>query len=425
MRRDLPKFGTCRKNERVAPAERDGIVTRMKALLLENIHPGAIPVFTAAGFKVEAVPQSPGKKALAQMIGDVDVLAIRSKTRIGPDILARAPRLSAIGAFCIGTEQIDSSACSAKGIAVFNAPYSSTRSVVEMALGEMIMLLRGIFESSSRLHGGSWTKTAEGLHEIRGKRLGIIGYGNIGSQLSTLAESLGMKVGYYDIEEKLSLGNARKYPLKELLAHSDIITVHIDGRESNRNFIGEKEFAVMKDGGIFLNLSRGFVVDVEALARHIRKGRIKGAAVDVYPEEPASSKDPFSSVLQGLPNTILTPHIGGSTEEAQVGIGAFVAEHIVSYFATGSTASSVNFPVYHPMGKTYLHRFAHIHENIPGILAQINDMFARRNVNIAGQHLETRGTIGYAIIDVDGPCNTGILSDLEAIPNTIRARLVY
>ncbi|MDH3237296.1 MAG: phosphoglycerate dehydrogenase [Deltaproteobacteria bacterium] len=397
----------------------------MKALLLENIHSGAVRVFKAAGFKVEAVPQSPGKKVLAQRMEDVSVLGIRSKTRLGPDILARAPNLFAIGAFCIGTEQIDLSACSAKGIAVFNAPYSNTRSVVEMALGEMILLLRGAFESSNRLHGGVWAKSAEGFHEIRGKRLGIIGYGNIGSQLSTLAESLGMEVGYCDIEEKLSLGNARKYPLKELLGRSDIITVHIDGRESNRNFVGEKEFAAMKEGAVFLNLSRGFVVDVEALARHIKSGRVRGAAIDVFPEEPESSKAPFSSPLQGLQNVILTPHVGGSTEEAQAGIGDFVAERIVAYFATGSTVSSVNFPVYHPMGKTYLHRFAHIHENIPGMLAQINEVFARRGINIAGQHLETRGAVGYAIIDADGPCGTAIVSDLEAIPNTIRARLVY
>ena len=397
----------------------------MKALLLENIHPGAARVFKAAGFAVEEIPQSPGKKVLAQMLEDVEVLGIRSKTRIGADLLQRAPNLSAIGAFCIGTDQIDLSPCGAKGIAVFNAPYSNTRSVVEMALGEMILLLRGVFESSNRLHRGVWAKSAEGYHEIRGKRLGIIGYGNIGSQLSTLAESLGMEVGYCDIEEKLSLGNARKYPLKELLGRSDIITVHIDGRESNRNFIGEKEFAAMKKGVVFLNLSRGFVVDVEALARHVKTARVRGAAVDVFPEEPESGKVPFSSSLQGLPNVVLTPHIGGSTEEAQAGIGDFVAERIVAYFATGSTVSSVNFPVYHPMGKTYLHRFAHIHENIPGMLAQINDVFARRNVNISGQHLETRGTIGYAMIDVDGPCGTAILSDLESIPGTIRARLVY
>jgi len=397
----------------------------MKALLLENIHPGAARAFEAAGFEVETVPASPGKKALAQMMGNVNVLGIRSKTRIGIDILQRAPDLSAIGAFCIGTDQIDLSACSAKGIPVFNAPYSNTRSVVEMALGEMILLLRGVFENSSRLHKGLWSKSAEGFHEIRGKRLGIIGYGNIGSQLSILAESVGMEVWYHDLAEKLPLGNVRKCTLEELLHGSDVVTVHVDGRESNRNLIGEEEFQAMKQGVVFLNLSRGFVVDVEALARHIKSGKIKGAAVDVYPEEPESSKATFSSPLQGLANVILTPHIGGSTEEAQAGIGAFVAERIVGYIAAGSTISSVNFPVYHPLGRTNGHRFAHIHENIPGMLARINEVFARRDVNISGQHLETRGTIGYAIIDLDGPYHQEILSDLEAIPHTIRVRLVY
>jgi D-3-phosphoglycerate dehydrogenase len=397
----------------------------MKVLLLENIHPGAARAFEAAGFEVETVPASPGKKALAQIMGNVNVLGIRSKTRIGIDILQRAPDLAAIGAFCIGTDQIDLSACSARGISVFNAPYSNTRSVVEMALGEMILLLRGVFENSSRLHKGFWSKSAEGFHEIRGKRLGIIGYGNIGSQLSILAESIGMEVWYHDLEEKLPLGNVRKCALEELLHRSDVVTVHVDGRESNRNLIGEEEFQAMKQGVVFLNLSRGFVVDVEALARHIKSGKIKGAAVDVYPEEPESSKAPFSSPLQGLANVILTPHIAGSTEEAQAGIGAFVAERIVGYIAAGSTVSSVNFPVYHPLGRTNGHRFAHIHENIPGMLARINHVFARRDVNITGQHLETRGTIGYAIIDLDGPYHREILSDLEAIPHTIRVRLVY
>lgn len=397
----------------------------MKALLLENIHLEAIRVFEASGFKVEAVPTVPGKKTLVQMLGDVDVLGIRSKTRVGADIVQRAPRLSAVGAFCIGTEQIDLPACTAKGLAVFNAPYSNTRSVVELALGEMILLLRGVFENSRRLHQGAWTKSSEGCHEIRGKRLGIIGYGNIGSQLSVLAEALGMEVWYHDIAEKLSLGNARKCSLKELLRHSDIVTVHVDGRDSNRNLIGEKEFAAMKDGVVFLNLSRGFVVDVEALARHAGSGRVKGAAVDVFPEEPESSKAPFSSPLQRIPNVILTPHVGGSTEEAQAGIGDFVARRIVDYLATGSTASSVNLPVYQPLGTASRHRFAHIHENIPGMLARINDAIARRGVNIAGQHLETRGTVGYAIVDVEGPCDPVILSELETIPHTIRARLVF
>ncbi len=418
-------FPDVQRKTAEGPIATDGIVIRMKALLLENIHPGAVPILKAAGFKVNAVSHSPGKKVLAQMLEEITFLGIRSKTRIGPDILQRAPNLSAIGAFCIGTEQIDLSGCSERGIAVFNAPYSNTRSVVELALGEMIMLLRGVFENSVNLHRGSWTKSAAGFHEIRGKRLGIIGYGNIGSQLSILAESLGMEVIYHDIEEKLSLGNARKVPLKDLLRRSDVISVHVDGRESNRNLIGRREFAAMKKGVLFLNLSRGYVVDVAELARHIRKGRIRGAAVDVFPEEPESNKVPFASPLQGLPNVILTPHVGGSTEEAQAGIGRFVAERIAAYFTNGSTLTSVNFPAYQPVGKTYLHRFAHIHENIPGMLARINDVFAQRNVNIAGQHLETRGSVGYAIIDVDGPGNAGILSDLEAIPGTIRVRLVY
>lgn len=398
---------------------------RMKALLLENIHPSAVRVFEAAGFDVESFPHGAGKKALARMIEGATVLGIRSKTRVGSEIIQRSRELAAIGAFCIGTEQVELSACNAMGIAVFNAPYSNTRSVVEMALGEMILLMRGVFESSDRLHKGAWTKSSKGFHEIRSRRLGIIGYGNIGSQLSVLAESLGMEVWYHDIEDKLSLGNARKCGFEELLQRCDIITVHVDGRESNRHLIGEHEFALMKQGVVFLNLSRGFVVDLEALARYLRNGIIKGAAVDVYPEEPEDGKSPFSSPLQGLPNVILTPHIGGSTEEAQAGIGAFVAERIVAYLATGGTASSVNFPVYQPLGRSYLHRFAHIHENIPGMLARINEVFARREINIAGQHLETRGTVGYAIIDVDGPCNEGLLRDLEAIPHTTRVRRIY
>ncbi len=397
----------------------------MRALLLENIHAEAGKAFEAAGYDVVAVPQSVGRKVLLQMMEDVSVLGIRSKTRVGQDLLQRSPSLSAIGAFCIGTEQIDLAACSEKGVAVFNAPYSNTRSVVELALGEMILLLRGVAESNSRLHRGVWSKTAAGSHEIRGKRLGIVGYGNIGSQLSVLAEALGMEVWYHDIEEKLSLGNARKRPLKELLRHCDVVTIHVDGRDSNRNLIGEKEFAAMKEGVIFLNLSRGFVVDVEALARHARSGRIRGAAVDVFPEEPESGKEPFASPLQGIPNVILTPHVGGSTEEAQAGIGAFVARRILDYIATGSTMSSVNLPGYQPLGPPARHRFAHIHENIPGMLARINDAFARRGVNIAGQHLETRGSVGYAIVDVDGPCDPSLLRAIESVPHTIRARLVY
>jgi D-3-phosphoglycerate dehydrogenase / 2-oxoglutarate reductase len=397
----------------------------MKVLLLENIHPDAEAVFAAAGHAVERVPHSPTRKVLAQEIGDVSVLGFRSKTRVTADLLERAPDLLAIGAFCIGTEQVDLEACSHRGVAVFNAPYSNTRSVVELALGEMILLLRGVFDRSGDLHRGIWRKSSEGFHEIRGKKLGIVGYGNIGSQLSVLAEAMGMEVYYHDLVEKLSLGNARKCSLEELLRVSDIVTVHVDGREENRGLVGEQEFAAMKDGVIFLNLSRGFVVDVEALARNVRGGKISGAAVDVFPEEPRTNKDPFASPLQGLPNVILSPHIGGSTEEAQQGIGGFVATQILEYLSTGSTSSSVNFPVLSAPSTPQRHRFAHVHENVPGMLAKINDLFARHGVNIAGQRLETHGSLGYALIDVAQGCDLGIVEELRRIPQTIRARLVY
>jgi len=397
----------------------------MRILLLENIHPDAGAVFAAAGYPAERVPHSPPRKALAQGIGDVSVLGIRSKTRVTADLLERAPDLLAIGAFCIGTEQVDLEACARRGVAVFNAPYSNTRSVVELALGEMILLLRGVFDRSADLHRGVWGKSSEGFHEIRGKKLGIVGYGNIGSQLSVLAEAMGMEVHYHDLAEKLSLGNARKCSLEELLRVSDIVTVHVDGREGNRGLIGEREFAAMKDGVIFLNLSRGFVTDVEALARNLRGRKVRGAAVDVFPEEPRSNKEPFTSPLQGIPNVVLTPHIGGSTEEAQQGIGGFVAARLLEYLSTGSTSTSVNFPALSPSSTPGRHRFAHVHENIPGMLAKINDLFARHGVNIVGQRLETRGTLGYALIDVAHGCDLEVVEELRRIPNTIRARLVY
>lgn len=397
----------------------------MKVLLLENIHADAEAAFAAAGFDVERIPHSPTRKVLAQGLPGVSVLGIRSKTRIAAELLDRSPELQAVGAFCIGTDQIDIEACNRRGVAVFNAPYSNTRSVVELALAEMILLLRGVFDRSVDLHKGIWGKSSEGFHEIRGKKLGIVGYGNIGSQLSVLAEALGMEVYYNDLDEKLTLGNARKCALDELLRVADIVTVHVDGRESNRGLFGEREFAAMKDGAVFLNLSRGFVADVDALARTLRSGKLRGAAVDVFPEEPKSNKEPFSSPLQGIPNVLLTPHIGGSTEEAQQGIGGFVAGRILEYLSTGSTGTSVNFPVLQPSTTPQRHRFAHVHENIPGMLAKINDLFAHHGINIAGQRLETRGTLGYALIDVGAGCDLGIVEGLRRIPHTIRARVVY
>jgi D-3-phosphoglycerate dehydrogenase / 2-oxoglutarate reductase len=397
----------------------------MKVLLLENIHPNVAAALEDAGLRVETAPRSPGPKELARIVRDVAVLGIRSKTRITDEVLHHAPDLLAVGAFCIGTDQIDLDACNEHGVAVFNAPYGNTRSVVELAIGEMIVLLRGVFDGSVRLHGGVWAKSSEGFHEIRGKRLGIIGYGNIGSQLSVLAESLGMEVCYYDVAEKLSLGNARRIPLEDLLRTSDVVSIHVDGRESNRNFIGERELALMKPGAVFLNLSRGFVVDIEALAKGLAGGKIRGAAIDVFPEEPQGSPAPFSCPLQGMPNVILTPHIGGSTEEAQQNIGVFVAGRIADYLRTGGTTMSVNLPNIKPSGASHRHRFAHIHENVPGMLARINDLFARSGINIAGQRLETRGLVGYALIDADEPCDLDIADELRDIPGTIRARVVY
>ena len=397
----------------------------MKALLLENIHRDAAAAFLDAGLDIAQSRHSPTGDELLSRVADATVLCVRSRTRVSEAILNAAPDLLIIGAFCIGTEHIDLNLCARKGVAVFNAPYSNTRSVVELALGEMIMLLRKVSDRSTALHAGSWHKSSEGCREIRGKRLGIIGYGNIGSQLSVLAEGLGMEVLYYDVSEKLSLGNARKVSFEELLSLSDIVTLHVDGRQANSGFFGEAQFALMKEGAIFMNLSRGSVVDVEALARALTTHRLSGAAVDVFPKEPSSNSESFRSPLQGLENVILTPHVGGSTEEAQQNIGRFVASRVLAYLQNGDTSASVNMPVIQPGGRKGAHRFAHIHENVPGMLAHINDLFARNSVNITGQHLETRGDIGYALIDVADDKGTGLAGKLAALPGTIRSRQVY
>ena len=397
----------------------------MKALLLENIHRDAAASFLDAGLDISQSRSSPPSEELLSRVSDAAVLCIRSRTRIGENVLNASKDLLTVGAFCIGTEHIDLDLCARRGVAVFNAPYSNTRSVVELALGEMIMLLRRVFDRSVDLHAGKWGKSADGCREIRGKRLGIVGYGNIGAQLSVLAEALGMEVVYYDVAEKLSLGNARKVSLEELLSTADVITSHIDGRASNAGFFGEHEFALMKEGAIFMNLSRGSVVDVEALARALAAKKLAGAAVDVYPREPSSNSETFRSPLQELPNVILTPHVGGSTEEAQQNIGRFVAARILEYLQTGSTSASVNLPVIQHSERKGIHRFAHIHENVPGMMARINELFAKNGVNITGQHLETRSDIGYALIDVADEKGIALAGKLAALPGTIRSRLVY
>ncbi|MCY7361981.1 MAG: phosphoglycerate dehydrogenase, partial [Ignavibacteria bacterium] len=343
---------------------------RIKVLLLENIHSDALEIFKTEGYNVESYSKSLNETDLSQKIKDVSILCIRSKTQISEEVLRNANRLISVGAFCIGTNQIDLNTCLKKGIAVFNAPFSNTRRVVELALAEIIILMRDIFGKSNSLHKGIWDKSASGSFEIRGKKIGIIGYGKIGSQLSVLAEDLGMDVYYYDVIDKLALGNAKKCnTLSELLKKSDIVTLHIDGNKSNTNYISEKEFKQMKSGVIFLNLSRGHVVDIEALAKHLKSKKVKGASIDVFPYEPSGNDEKFISELQNLPNVILTPHIGGSTEEAQKNIGNFVPKKIIDFINSGNTFYSVNFPEMQLPEFQNAHRLIHIHENVPGILA--------------------------------------------------------
>lgn len=397
-----------------------------RALLLENIHPVAKKRLADAGLHVEEVSGSLSEETLIERLRGVSVLGIRSKTRVTRLVVENAPDLDVIGAFCIGTNQIELDACLERGIPVFNAPYSNTRSVVELALGQMIMLMRNVLEKSTLLHRGEWYKSGGRARELRGKRLGIVGYGSIGTQLSILAEGLGMDVVYYDVEEKLALGNARpSRTLKELLATADVVSVHVDGRPGNRDLIGASEFAAMKEGAVFINLSRGMVVDLEALRDALRSGRIRSAAVDVFPEEPQRDADPFESPLRGMDNVILTPHIGGSTEEAQENIGIFVPDKILNYLELGATSLSVNFPNLQLPELRGMHRVVHVHENVPGILARINQAFAARELNVIGQYLKTNERVGYVITDVGRDYDGEVIRELREIPRTIRVRVLY
>jgi D-3-phosphoglycerate dehydrogenase / 2-oxoglutarate reductase len=399
---------------------------RINVLLLENVHPVALEMMRAEGFNVENYPAGLDEDELCEKIKNVSVLGIRSKTQVTAKVLDHANRLMVVGAFCIGTNQIDLKAATKKGIAVFNAPFSNTRSVVELAIAEIIMLIRNIPDKSAKMHFGKWDKSAKGSFEIRGKKLGIIGYGNIGAQLSVLAENMGMKVYYYDREEKLALGNATKCKsMRELLELADVITLHVDGREANTNIIGDREFGLMKPGVIFLNLSRGHVVDVKALRENILSGKVAGCSVDVYPYEPISNEEEFVSELRGLPNTILTPHIGGSTAEAQENIGNFVPGKMMDYINTGSTSNSVNFPNLTLPTLENAHRLIHIHNNVPGILAKINLVLADHGINIAGQYLKTTESIGYVITDINKDYDKDVIKKMRAIENTIKFRVLY
>lgn len=398
----------------------------INVLLLENIHPNAALIYRNQGIPVRTIDESLDEEELCRQIKGVSILGIRSKTQITRKVLDCADQLLAIGAYCIGTQQIDIKACTERGIVIFNAPYSNTRSVVELVLGEIIMLIRGIFDKSAKLHQGIWDKSAKGTYEIRGKRLGIVGYGNIGAQLSVLAEAVGMQVYYHDLEEKLALGNARKCDsLEELLSTVDVVTIHVDDRPENRQLIGKREFELMKDGVVFLNLSRGFVVDMKALVEYIQKGKIRGAAVDVFPEEPKRNREPFRTELQQLPNVILTPHIGGSTEEAQQNIADFVSGKLLDFVFNGGTTLSVNFPNLQLPEIKDAHRLIHLHHNVPGILAKINNILAANSINIVGQYLKTNELIGYVITDISREYGPEVISEIGNIPGTIHVRIVY
>ena len=399
---------------------------RINVLLLENVHPDALKMMKNEGYNVTTIPGALDEEELAEKIKDVSVIGIRSKTQLTKKVLENAQRLIAVGAFCIGTNQIDLEECQKKGIAVFNAPFSNTRSVVELAIGEIILLMRNLPDKMTQMHQGNWNKSAGSSFEIRGKKLGIVGYGNIGAQLSVVAESIGFDVYYYDIVEKLGLGNATKCrSLDELLEKVDIVTLHVDGRKENANLIGDSEFSKMKDGAIFLNLSRGHVVDIDALQKNLVSGKLQGAGVDVFPQEPKTNAEAFESPLRNLPNVILTPHIGGSTLEAQENIGNFVPGKIIEYINTGSTTNSVNFPNLQLPILENAHRLIHIHRNVPGILASINNTLARHHINIVGQYLKTNETIGYVITDIDKAYDKGVIKDLKEIQGTIRFRILY
>ncbi|MDZ4111575.1 MAG: phosphoglycerate dehydrogenase [Brevundimonas sp.] len=399
---------------------------RIRILLLENIHPAAVARLDEAGYTVESRKGALDEDALIEALKGVHVLGIRSKTRVSARVLAAADRLMAVAAFCIGTNQIDLDAAADQGVAVFNAPYSNTRSVVELAVGLTIALLRDVADKSAAMHRGEWNKSADGSRELRGKTLGIVGYGAIGSQLSVLAEGLGMRVIFHDLTERLALGNARRMAsLDALLAESDVVSLHVDGRTANAALIDAARLSCMKPGALLLNLSRGHVVDVGALAQALGSGRIGGAALDVFPDEPATNAEPFDSPLRGLRNVILTPHIGGSTEEAQEAIGEFAAERLLAYLNRGDTTFCVNLPNVQLAEVSGAHRILHIHRNQPGVLAELNRTLAAAGLNILGQHLKTDERTGYVITDVDRDYDPAALQALRSVAGTLRFRMLH
>ncbi|HLV17072.1 MAG TPA: phosphoglycerate dehydrogenase [Pseudomonas sp.] len=401
--------------------------SKIKFLLLEGVHQNAVDTLKAAGYtNIEYLTGSLPEAELKEKIADVHFIGIRSRTHLTEEIFACAKKLVAVGCFCIGTNQVDLNAARERGIAVFNAPYSNTRSVAELVLAEAILLLRGIPEKNAACHRGGWIKSAANSYEIRGKKLGIVGYGNIGTQLSVLAEALGMQVYFYDVVTKLPLGNAQQVGnLHELLGMVDIVSLHVPELPSTQWMIGEKEIRAMKKGGILINASRGTVVEIEPLAQAVKDEHLIGAAIDVFPVEPRSNNKEFVSPLRGLDRVILTPHIGGSTAEAQANIGLEVAEKLVKYSDNGTSVSSVNFPEVALPSHPGKHRLLHIHKNIPGVMSAINRVFAENGINISGQFLQTNESVGYVVIDVDAAYSDLALQKLHEVEGTIRTRVLF
>jgi len=401
--------------------------SKIKFLLLEGLHPSSLQVLKNAGYsQIEALSGALPQEELMARIADVHFIGIRSRTQLTAEVLAHAHKLVAIGCFCIGTNQVDLKAARDRGIAVFNAPYSNTRSVAELVLAEAILLLRGIPEKNAVAHRGGWLKSADNSFEARGKTLGIVGYGAIGSQLSVLAESLGMQVIFHDVVAKLPLGNARQAAsLNELLAQSDIVSLHVPELPSTQWMVKAEQIAQMKPGSILINASRGTVVEIEPLAQAIKDKKLLGAAVDVFPVEPRSNKDEFLSPLRGLDNVILTPHIGGSTLEAQANIGVEVAEKLVRYSDNGTTTSSVNFPEVALPAQSGKHRLLHVHRNVPGVLSEINRIFSDNQINVSAQYLQTNEAIGYVVIDIDAQSSELALQKLQQVPHTLRCRVLF
>lgn len=402
---------------------------KIRVLLLEGVNDSAVRMFEANGYtEVDRLPKALGAAELKRMLSGVHMLGIRSRTHLTAEVLEAADRLMVVGCFSVGTNQVDLDAAKRLGIPVFNAPYSNTRSVAELTIAEVVMLFRRIFPRSVSAHGGGWDKSAAGSREVRGKTLGIVGYGNIGSQLSNLAEAMGMRVIFHDLTDKLRHGNTEPVEsLDDLLAMSDVVTLHVPETPATANMIGERQIRHMKDGAYLINNSRGTVVDIEALASALREGKLAGAAVDVFPVEPASNADPFVSPLQGLPNVILTPHIGGSTEEAQDRIGGEVARKLIDYSDVGSTFGAVNFPQVQLPARPTGTRFIHVHRNVPGVLRQINEAVSRHNINILAQYLQTDPEVGYVVLETDvvGGEGEALLAELRAVDGTIRVRVLY